>query len=353
MPRLHAPFASFALLLAASGANAQAPRETAEAKLGAAKIKIEYGSPGWSEERRAQIDRLPAGAAWRLGADTRTTLVVEGGPVLIGDTLIETGGYGLNLRRAGEKEWEFVVYDGSEANVQMEDPEWVAPAAFAEQDDAVAQSLLVALVDAGGRRQIEVRWGPYAASAAVAPVTTTESGLELGGEQASARWFARAATHPLQPGAWTRVGAVGSFFVGDVDCAMEVDLKVEAAYSVVRFTNRERAKVAGRLARLERELSWVEKRAAAGGPIASRLAARRKALEDAKASLSAELAELAANPQPLEVTVPLAAAKQPRGRIGASLLRRGGRLLVQVETGDRAGEAAVDESKLLPSSARD
>src|SRR5688572_25055814 len=107
---------------------AQASRETAEATVGSAKVRIEYGAPPWKDDRRGQVERLPVGSLWRLGADGRTTLVVEGGEIWLGDALIESGGYGLNLRRSGEKEWAFVVFDGSDTNPGPADVVWEAPA---------------------------------------------------------------------------------------------------------------------------------------------------------------------------------------------------------------------------------
>jgi hypothetical protein len=335
--------------LAVPLATAQAPRETAELELGGAQVAVEYGSPPWSESRRSQIDQmLPVGALWRLGADTRTTLVVTGSPVLIGDAVIEAGGYGLNLRRTGEKEWAFVVFDGTDTTVQRDDAVFETPARLEEKDDAAPERLVVEFRDAGERKALVVRWGPLELAAPVAALETRESSLELGGEEASARWFARKAGDAPRPGAWTRAGSIGSFYVGDADCAMEVDLKVDGNSARVRFTNRERGRVADRLGRVERELAQAKTGAAAQGTLGARMAQRIKSLEQAKARYDEELAALAANPAPLEVEVPLKPAKPAPGRFGAELVQRGGKLLVVVETFDRSGEAPVDATKLLP-----
>jgi len=341
----------FLLAAAAGEARAQAPRETAEATIGAATIRIEYGSPPWNEERREQIDSaLPVGAVWRLGADRRTTLVVGGGPVLIGGALLEPGGYGLNIRRTAEKEWSFVVFDGADTSVQLEDPAWEAPARVEEKAGAAPERLVVGFADAGGQRELFVRWGPLQIAAPVAPVAMSESEIEIGGEQASSRWFACAAADAPGSGAWTLAGIVSSFYVGDVDCGIDVDLRLDGGAATVRFTNRERAKVADRLSRVEAALAALERSAAGAAPgsAARRFAPRRRTLDEAKTRLSEELEGLAANPAPFEVAVPLAPAKTPSGRVAATLVRRGGSLAVVVEAGDRGGEAAVDEARLLP-----
>ena len=336
------------LIVLSAPLQAQAPRESAEGKVGGATLKIEYGSPPWNEQRRAQVDRaLPVGALWRLGADTRTTMLVDGGTVAIGDAVIEPGGYGLNLRRTGDKTWGFVIFDGSDTTAALEDAQWETPAKLEEKEEGIPERLDVALDGSDERRVLRVRWGPLELTAPVTPIDVKEADLELGGEQATGRWFSHRAGDAPRPAAWTRAGTIGSFFVGDVDCAMEVDVKFDGSKTKVRFSNREREKVAGRLARVERDLENATKQAAGG----ARFQQNVKALQQAKGALDEELKGLAAAPAPVEIDVTLHPAKDGAGKVGAELVRRDGKLLVVVTTFDQTGESAVDEKKILPAPA--
>lgn len=345
--------ASIAFLLASvasAPALAQASRENATAELGGVHVEVEYGSPPWREERIGQIDKmLPVGAVWRLGADRRTTLLVKGGAILIGDTVVEEGGYGLNLRRTSEKQWAFVVYDGSDTNVGPDDQEWEIPA---QTIDAAGEEapprLVVAFEEVAGSQALAVRWGPLAVRTPVAAIETRETEVVLGGEQATGRWFVRGAGSAPRPGAWTRVGSLGSFFVDDVDCAMDFLLKLDGAKARIRVQNRERARLVERLARVESQLAQATGNAGSPGQPTARFNANVKRFADAKAKLEQEIADLGAAPQPLEIELALPSAKEPTGRIAVELLRRDDRLVIAVDAFDRAGEAAVDEAKLLP-----
>jgi len=349
--------ASNSLLLAAtafaalsSTLPAQAARESATAKVGATNLRIDYGAPPWSESRKAQIEQgLPVGSVWRLGADTRTTFVVEGGDVAIGGQLIESGGYGLNLRRIGAKEWAFVVYDGSDTTVLPDDNEWQIAATLAEKSDAAPPQLAIAFAEMGGRQSLVVRWGPMELSAPVAALTSRDADLAVAGEQGVARWFSCDAKAAPAAGAWMRVGRVANFWVGDSDASFDVDLKLGDGQATLRFENKERAKVATKVARLEAALAAAKARAdAAPSP------RMQQAIEKADAALKEKQAELAALtllPAPHEVVVKLAAAKKASGRVGAELVRRNDKLIVVVDADGKAGEAAVDEKKIVPSAA--
>lgn len=342
---LRAAAAAGALCILATAGLAQAPRGTAQAQLGTARLSIEYGAPPWNESRKETIERaLPVGALWRLGADTRTTFVVAEGDVAIGGQLIEAGGYGLNVRRTGEQEWAFVVYEGSDSTAGREDPQWEIPA----QLDAAAEpagQLLVALAPVKTGAELRVRWGPLALSAPVCAVTTRESELAFGEESATARWFARPAAAAPAAGRFCCVGKVGSFWIGDVDAAFEVELALDGAKARARFTSRERALLAAKVARAEAEADGLRKRAAAAASPRTQQALERA--EAALAEVRAEVEALAA-PPPLEVDLALTAAKAPTGTFGAELVRRAGKLVLVVDADGKAGETAIDEAKLLP-----
>lgn len=343
-------FAAFLVL--ASPLLAQAPRAVVDATVGKAKLTIEHGCPPWSESRKAQLDQmLPVGTSWRLGADTRTTFVVGDGDILLGDTVIEGGGYGLNLLRVADKQWAFVVYDGSDTTPAPEDQVWHCAATLVEKTDAAPERLVVTLAGSATGGKLVVRFGPLEVSASVAPLDAVEKEIELGGEQTNARWWSRPAGAALAKGAFALAGRISSFWVDEVDCAMDVELLLGDAAATVRFTNRELAKAQAKLARATTDLDTMKKNAEAGGPIARRFQAGLKDAEEKKVTAEQELAELDASPKPCEFTVPLAAAKKASGHLGAQLLRKDGKLTLVVDADARAGSLVVDEKRLLPEKA--
>jgi hypothetical protein len=340
-------FVVVAALVVEGALQAQAPRESAEVAFGPIKVCVEHGCPPWNEARRAQMERqLPVGGLWRIGADDHTTILVSGGAIRLGDLVVDDGGFGLNARRATETDWTFVVYDGGEATASPEDNTWETPATFTERQDPAPERLAITIADEKGTKLLTVRFGPMVLSAPIVPVESRDAELTLGGETANTRWFSAAAANAPRPGAWVRVGTTRSFFVGEVNCALDVDMKLDASGAAVRFRNRARARVADKIAELGAEVARLKKGAAGeGGARAERAV---KSLEAQLAKLTEELKDVGSAPEPLELAVPLAAAKSPSGKFGAELVRHGDKLELVVQANDRAGTVAVDEAKLLP-----
>ncbi len=337
---------------AAPAAFAQVPRGTAEARIGNAKLAIEYGAPPWNAARQQQLDTaLPVGEAWRLGADGRTTLLIDGGDVLIGGVLVEAGGYGLNLRRTGEQEWAFVAYDGSDTNVADGDGQWEIPAKRVESKEASAQlEVLIRESNAGAAgaavKALVVRFGPIELSAPLDVVVTEEGELSIAGESATVRSFMYL-PESLASDRFVRVGRVGSFFVGDDDGAFDVDLRRDGAKALLRFSSRGRAAVADRVARQRASVERLKARAGAAASPRVRQGIERAESELAK--LEAELVALATLPPPYEVAVPL---KQDfanaTGTVTVRLRRRNDALWAEVFADDSTGAMKLDEAKLLP-----
>jgi hypothetical protein len=330
---------------------AQVTLGSATAEVGKTTLTIAYGAPEWSEARKGQIESgVPVGGNWRLGADIPTTLVVGGGDIAIGDQVIEAGGYGLNLRRVGAKEWAFVVFDGAGANVLPDDNEWVIAATTVEANDAPPPELTIAFADAaGGGKRLAVRFGPFEVAAPVAALESTDADLSIAGEQAGARWLTRAAKDAPPAGSFMRVGRATNFYVGDLDGSFQVDLAVGGDAAKVRISNRDKARVTAKVAGLAAALASAKERA--GASASPRI---RQSVERAEAALEAkqeELAELALAPDPVEVTVPLAAAKSPTGRFGARVVRRNEGLFVVVDADGKSGEAKLEEAAILPRNA--
>ncbi len=346
--RILGAVAAIAFVAIGDAASAQAARGTASAKFGSATLTIEYGAPPWNEARKGMVESgVPVGGNWRLGADTRTTFVVEGGDVAIGDQVIESGGYGLNMRRVGAKEWAFVVYDGADTNVSPDDNEWQIAATTAEASDAPPPALTIAFAETtGGGQRLVVRFGPLEVAAPVAALDAAEADIAVAGEQAGARWLTRAAKDAPAAGGFMRVGRASNFYVGDLDGSFEVDLALNGDGAKVRFSNRDKSKVTAKVAALAAAAATVKERAA--GSTSPRL---RQTVERAETALKAkqdELAALALAPDPVEVTVKLTAAKTPSGKLGARVVRRNEGLFVVVDADGKTGELKLDEAAIVP-----
>ena len=323
---------------------AQAPRESTETAFGAIKVSVEHGCPPWSDRRLAQMEQqVPIGGLWRMGADDHTTILVSGGAVRLGDLVVDDGGFGLNARRTGEREWAFTLYDGGEATAEPENQTWETPATFTERQDPAPERLAIQIVDEKGAKLLQVRFGPMVLSAPIVPLEAREASIELGGETANVRWFFAAAANPPRNGAWVRAGATSSFFIGEVNCALDVDLKIEAGGAAVRIRNRARARIADRIAALDAQVARLKK-----DPKGGNHEREISWLEGQLTELAGSLKELGPAPEPLEIAVPLAAAKSPTGKFGTEFVRRNGKLELVVVANDREGSIAVDEAKLLP-----
>lgn len=322
---------------------AQAPRGAADAEVGDAKVHVDFGVATWDEKQRAPLEALAPGATWEFGADERTTLVVSEGAIRLGDLVVDAGTFGFAARRTADKSWAFWVDDGTDALV---------PAAKAGVDPkaAVVKKLALAFTEANGARALELKYGPYVLRAPVVPVEVKESEVELGGERASARWYSVAKADALRPGTWSRAGTTQSFYVNDVDASFDVEMKLTSSGAQLRFSNRARERLMRKSAELERRAAAAAKAAESAPPPAKEgeESPEGEDFEAQRAALQEEMKTVAGAPAPFEVAVTLAPVNTPTARVGAELMSRGPQLVVVVDGGDRAGEAAFDETKLLP-----
>ena len=127
---LHIRLALLALLLAAFTTTAQAQKEPRKSppdsvmgKIGAASVKIKYGSPGVNS-RTIYGDLVPYGKVWRSGANEATVfttdkpLMVEGKPLAAGSyaffTIPEKDGKWTVIFNKTAKQWG--AYDYKEAD---------------------------------------------------------------------------------------------------------------------------------------------------------------------------------------------------------------------------------------------
>lgn len=101
--------AAVAGLLASAASAQQAPRDTAKAQVGAAKISIEYGQPSLKGRSTDELlKQLPADRMWRAGVNQVTTLTVEG-DVLVGGKKVPAGKYSLYVHAPEQGDYSLVV----------------------------------------------------------------------------------------------------------------------------------------------------------------------------------------------------------------------------------------------------
>jgi hypothetical protein len=328
---------------------AQAPRGAADAGIGDAKVHVDFGVATWDEKQRAPLEALAPGATWAFGAGERTTLVVSEGAIRLGDLVIDEGTLGFAARRTADKGWAFWVDDGGDALVPAAKP-GLDPKA------AVAKKLALAFAEANGARSLELRYGPYVLRAPVVPVEVKESEVELGGERANARWYSVAKADALRQGTWSRAGTTQPFYVNDVDASFDVEMKLTSSGAVLRFSNKARERLMRKSAELERRAAAAAKAAETATPPpppkAGEEAPEPEDFDAQRAALQEEMKAVAGAPVPFEVAVNLAPVNTPTARVGAELMSRGPQIVLVVDAGDRAGEAAFDETKLLPAKGR-
>lgn len=101
--------AAVAGLLASAASAQQAPRDTAKAQVGAAKVSIEYGQPSLKGRSTDELlKQLPADRMWRAGVNQVTTLTVEG-EVLVGGKKVPAGKYSLYVHAPEQGDYSLVV----------------------------------------------------------------------------------------------------------------------------------------------------------------------------------------------------------------------------------------------------
>lgn len=104
---------------------APSPTQTVKQDFGISAIELSYSRPA-IKNRKLYADIAPAGEVWRTGANNATTLTF-GDEVIIGDTKVPAGKYGL-LSIPGKKEWTLII--SKQTNV-------TSPAAYKQESDVV------------------------------------------------------------------------------------------------------------------------------------------------------------------------------------------------------------------------
>ena len=156
------------LTLAPAQEKRASPHDKVEATVGGKKITIEYGRP-YKKGREVFGQLVPFGKVWRLGADERTLLTVEG-DVMLGSLHVPAGSYSL-WAQPGEKEWSLVVNKQAkgwgadwdyETKIKSEE---FGRAAMKVSKVPLAEQLSIAIVPGAGKQgKLTITWDTTQAS---------------------------------------------------------------------------------------------------------------------------------------------------------------------------------------------
>jgi len=163
-------FASVALT-----AYAENPRATAKLTLNGKNISVEYGRPALNGRKVEDLlGQLPAGEAWRLGADQSTTFKTSG-DLKFGDVTIPKGEYSIWARKESgggwtlvfnKQHWQWGVNKDGKANFDPSKNVAAVPlkveqvgADKSEKAEKPAERVEISLENENGVGEFSVGWG--------------------------------------------------------------------------------------------------------------------------------------------------------------------------------------------------
>ncbi len=324
--------------------------------LGNSKLVVEHGQPPWSDERLAQMAQgIAPGAAWRMGSEGMTTLKVIASPIFFGNQMIKPGRYGLNLLRAGENDWNFILFEPkheAEGAVQIgpDEPPTQIVAKYSSDAAEKVAALTVDLVKEGEGANCVLAWGPLRVTAPMSAVEVTTIDLDLNGNEAKSSWYCRplaADTDLTKP---TIAGTL-DVEIDDEECSMNIYFMQEGGNLVALLRNKEREAAEIENAGLEQVLKQFEaaiqqfgaQAEAQVGP--ARQQTRRRMMRN-----ELTLEESTTRPDNLKFSA--AAEDAAPGKLSCELFQTRGSVNIEVVFGGKKAVIRVDESAfaLKPSS---
>jgi len=142
-------------LLAAAPVFAQNPRGEAKATVAGKTVAIDYGRP--SLKGRDMLGQAQVGQAWRMGADTATTLKTDA-DLAFGAASVPKGEYVLKATKVAEGQWQLNVLGKDEAKVAD------VPLTTSKLDASVEQFTIELSADKD-KGELKLRWGTTALAA--------------------------------------------------------------------------------------------------------------------------------------------------------------------------------------------
>lgn len=142
-------------LLAAAPVFAQNPRGEAKATVAGKTVAIDYGRP--SLKGRDMLGQAQVGQAWRMGADTATTLKTDA-DLAFGAASVPKGEYVLKATKVAEGQWQLNVLGKDEARV-------ADVALTASKLDTSVEQFTIELSADKDKGELKLRWGTTALAA--------------------------------------------------------------------------------------------------------------------------------------------------------------------------------------------
>jgi DUF2911 family protein len=139
-------------LLAAAPVFAQNARGEAKAAFAGKNVVIDYGRP--SLKGRDMLGQAQVGQAWRLGADSPTTLKTDA-DLAFGTAAVPKGEYVLRATKVADNQWQLNVVGKDDAKVAD------VPLTGSKLDASVEQFTIDLLGDKD-KGQLKLRWGTTA-----------------------------------------------------------------------------------------------------------------------------------------------------------------------------------------------
>ena len=145
----------------AAAALAAGPRGTSTVTIKGKTVSVDYGQPSLKGRTTEEmLGKLQPGAAWRMGADTATSLKTET-DLVFGDLTVPAGEYSLFMQRQEDNSWKLVFNKqhgqwGTEHDASQD----LGSTPLKETKSAKSvETLTITLSKAAGGGTLTVKWG--------------------------------------------------------------------------------------------------------------------------------------------------------------------------------------------------